>query len=65
MQVHAGLPVRCIEVAVLDGIVIEAHGYVEGGLDVRDRSLELYVHSIPRAARHRKAVRFRNRMTAS
>ena len=44
-QVHRGLPVRCIEVAVLDRIVIETHGYVEGCLDVRHRALELHVHT--------------------
>src|SRR5208337_4032919 len=58
-QVHRGLPVRSIKIAVVDGIVVKTQSYVEGCLDGRDRALELYVHSIARAAGHDKTVRLR------
>ena len=39
--------------------MIETHFYVQGGLDGRDRALELDVHGIAGATGHGKAVGFR------
>ena len=47
------------EGAILRGMLIDTHGYVEGFLNACHRALELHIKSIARAANHREAVRFR------
>ena len=38
-------------------MLIDVYLHIEGSLDILHRTLDLHVHSVPRAARHHKAVR--------
>ena len=53
-----GLPVRSIEGAVFGGVLVDAHGHMEGCLNGRHRAGDIQVHAIAGSAHHRKAVGF-------
>ena len=56
-EVGRGLPVWSKESAVFDGVLVEPHSQMEGGLDVRHRSGDIQVHAIAGGADHGKPVR--------
>ena len=58
-QVCRGLAVWRVKSAVLGGVLVGTHAYVESSLDGRNGALDLHVHAIARAANDREAVRLR------
>ncbi len=58
-RVRSGLPVHSVECALLGGMLVNAHGHVEGFLDAGHRPRHIHEHAIAGGFLNREAARLR------